>query len=546
VIIEQKSESLAKGLMSEAFADEVPEGPLVYSPRWERLDQLSLSEKENALIQLETSVDLSAALLRQVRDIEQLWNQGDFTQAIDRLRHLEQSQVTVAVALGISWRVPLLTSDYKWGNDVQIGVRDSIEDMRLDFHEGSGNLFVVYKPRNLASGSDGWAVCVSTDGGQSWSETYEWSSSFLFVDIDGVVLGDHFFVSYTHDVGAIISSSARMRRFHVGDGSSDGTYGWQEIFSKNDVIIDIAVAASEDHSVDQIYHLAILEDSRLIYHYSVGADPGITWSEIVTGITGAHDGLDACYNLNPTAYFLFASYRDANDSLHVARRSSTLGWEDIQFTDESYTATSIGAYEDRIITVYQTFVESSVLLKYRISYDGGDTWVFGYVDPALSGSGRPVVTARKGGGIMVVYPGYMGGAWSIWYRHRDYDIVNWSSPETLNDNDRMPGLPIAVEWIPPFIGHCHAYGAVYVEDWASGSGAAYFDRHAYLTPGDANDDGVVNVADVVHVVNFLYRGGDPPTPVGAGDANCDGIVNVADVVHLVNYLYRGGDPPCCP
>jgi hypothetical protein len=64
--------------------------------------------------------------------------------------------------------------------------------------------------------------------------------------------------------------------------------------------------------------------------------------------------------------------------------------------------------------------------------------------------------------------------------------------------------------------------------------------------GDANADGVINVADVVYLVNFLYRNGDPPRPMEAGDANCDGIVNVADVVYLVNYLYRGGDPPGCP
>jgi hypothetical protein len=48
------------------------------------------------------------------------------------------------------------------------------------------------------------------------------------------------------------------------------------------------------------------------------------------------------------------------------------------------------------------------------------------------------------------------------------------------------------------------------------------------------------------VVNFLYKGGDPPNPMEAGDANCDTIVNIGDVVYLVNYLYKGGDPPGCP
>ena len=64
--------------------------------------------------------------------------------------------------------------------------------------------------------------------------------------------------------------------------------------------------------------------------------------------------------------------------------------------------------------------------------------------------------------------------------------------------------------------------------------------------GDVNGDGIINIGDVVYLILYLYRGGDPPVPLEAGDANCDGIVNIADVVYLVNYLYRGGDPPGCP
>ncbi|MGB7060963.1 MAG: C25 family cysteine peptidase [Candidatus Zixiibacteriota bacterium] len=63
--------------------------------------------------------------------------------------------------------------------------------------------------------------------------------------------------------------------------------------------------------------------------------------------------------------------------------------------------------------------------------------------------------------------------------------------------------------------------------------------------GDANGDEAIDVADVVFLVNFLYKGEASPNPYLAGDANCDGEVNLADVVYLVNYLYRGGDPPPC-
>ena len=63
--------------------------------------------------------------------------------------------------------------------------------------------------------------------------------------------------------------------------------------------------------------------------------------------------------------------------------------------------------------------------------------------------------------------------------------------------------------------------------------------------GDANGDEAIDVADVVYIVNFLYKGEAAPSPYLAGDANCDGEVDLADVVYLINYLYRGGDPPPC-
>jgi hypothetical protein len=63
--------------------------------------------------------------------------------------------------------------------------------------------------------------------------------------------------------------------------------------------------------------------------------------------------------------------------------------------------------------------------------------------------------------------------------------------------------------------------------------------------GDVNGDGVVNSADVVYLINYLFKGGPPPDPWWVGDANCDGVVNSADVVYLINYLFKRGTPPGC-
>ncbi len=67
-----------------------------------------------------------------------------------------------------------------------------------------------------------------------------------------------------------------------------------------------------------------------------------------------------------------------------------------------------------------------------------------------------------------------------------------------------------------------------------------------LLLGDPNLDGAIDVADVIYLVNYLFKGGPLPLPIlESGDANCDGHVNVADIVYLVAYLFKGGPKPVC-
>ena len=64
-------------------------------------------------------------------------------------------------------------------------------------------------------------------------------------------------------------------------------------------------------------------------------------------------------------------------------------------------------------------------------------------------------------------------------------------------------------------------------------------------PGDINNDGQVNIADVVFMTNFLYLGGPPPAlGPGVANVNCDGTVDLADLIYLFNYLCNSGPAPC--
>jgi hypothetical protein len=63
--------------------------------------------------------------------------------------------------------------------------------------------------------------------------------------------------------------------------------------------------------------------------------------------------------------------------------------------------------------------------------------------------------------------------------------------------------------------------------------------------GDVNADGVITSADVIWLVNYVFKDGPSPYPIPAtGDVRCSGNVTSADIVYLVNYVFRSGPAPC--
>jgi hypothetical protein len=63
--------------------------------------------------------------------------------------------------------------------------------------------------------------------------------------------------------------------------------------------------------------------------------------------------------------------------------------------------------------------------------------------------------------------------------------------------------------------------------------------------GDVNTNGSITSADIIGMVNFVFKGGAHPQPCdAAGDVNCSGSVTSADIIGLVNFVFKGGAPPC--
>ncbi len=64
--------------------------------------------------------------------------------------------------------------------------------------------------------------------------------------------------------------------------------------------------------------------------------------------------------------------------------------------------------------------------------------------------------------------------------------------------------------------------------------------------GDVNADKIIDIADIIYLINYLYKSGPEPTcsPIAScGDANHDTLVDIADVIYLINYLFKSGPSP---
>ena len=62
--------------------------------------------------------------------------------------------------------------------------------------------------------------------------------------------------------------------------------------------------------------------------------------------------------------------------------------------------------------------------------------------------------------------------------------------------------------------------------------------------GDANRDGEINIADAIHIAEYLFGMAEAKNCLDAFDTNDTGAVDISDVIFLAMYLFQGGKP--CP
>jgi hypothetical protein len=196
------------------------DGPIVTIPSRSASATLAALEsgaRPNAVIQLERINPASpVSSLPVAAEIESWWNSGQHDRALLALEQLEAEGVRIVPAIG--WREPVLSRQKLWYTDVRIGgTRTGAIDVILDFDRVNGTVFAA------VSWADGWTLNISTDGGASWSETFEYGTA---AKIGMAVAGDYAWVAYSLP-GA--SNELRMRRFDVATGAADDPYFFETI-----------------------------------------------------------------------------------------------------------------------------------------------------------------------------------------------------------------------------------------------------------------------------------------------------------------------------
>ena len=125
----------------------------------------------------------------------------------------------------------------------------------------------------------------------------------------------------------------------------------------------------------------------------------------------------------------------------------------------------------------------------------------------------------------------MSAMWAV--RYNDY-TVDFGAIDLDGNNDGSVEIDLRGAVMAALI-------PVVTQISGSSYGASYtIDSHSWAEcqPGDINDDGYLDVSDLVRLVAIILGNGPDPNDVElcAGDVNADDNINVQDVVTLVDLI----------
>jgi uncharacterized delta-60 repeat protein len=358
-----------------------------------------------------------------------------------------------------------------------------------------GNVYVAAHGYTPETHDDYLTIKYYANGTTAWTRTYNGSGNYndnawaIAVDTVGNVY-------VTGESRGIDSSNDYATVKYDTEGNEQWVQRYSGLGSHSDRAIDIAIDNTGDiYVTGSIYSPDTSHDFATIKYHPNGT---MVWIQIYHGPDEPHNDRAKGMTLDPLG------------NVYVIGHSYGVG------TENDYTTVK-----------YDTDGTELWMRQYN-GVGNADDYVY---DIDVDALGNVYVTGQtKGTGP---------------YYDTDYTTVKYDIMGTLLWEKSYNGPGNGSEWAKS-IAVDDMYN-VYVTGASSGDGTGIdFATIKYFQPftrGDANNDGVIDLGDIVYLLNYLYRSGPAPHRVEAGDANSDSVINLGDVVYLVNYLFRGGSEP---
>ncbi len=459
--------ALAGSAFAEMPADEGFQGiavPLERSvlrvgtvPIWEQLAGLDAAERANARIEL-------ACEGRLAREIEALWNAGDYDAALALFPELNPQDV------GIAWQTPIPAPETDWETDVLVSTRDSVKEMELDATQTGNRLFCFLRYEGDGNVNK-WSGNISTDGGATWAETYTWGANYELPCISTVIVDSHAYIGFPRGVA---HNQAFLYRLRTSDGvrvnfPDGGTYFTAGVTGAGDTITELALASNEQTNSSRLYVAYTTNDEQLRVVACVTSNFDTVGFNNEPGDVAC--GLDVEWNDYPSAHPLVFSYVRNDNKVRVCG-FDMVGDIDMLYSGSqtsSNTYTALAIKDDTVMVMFDQQRTSVTQARYLVQYGDGAQWyVGGLGDTALGFSRSGAATGRWEDGVAVAYWQYPQTGHGVAYRWRNYRGT-WDPPTYMQDGNTYSAYLPSVERVAS-----GAHGIVFLR--AVGSKRAYFDR----------------------------------------------------------------------
>ena len=419
----------------------------------------------------------------EVRQVEAMWNRGEYDAAISELRQWAERADLRHIYVGCNWRVPIQSRLTGWGPTVRVGTRDSAYLAAFDRENSTGNLLVT--SACLAGANTDFVADLSTDGGLTWAETHfgYWTGIAAIRDLEMTGSSGYEYAVYLQKS---VPDSATCVRFSAASGelvkmpdSTDYKMVLKTSFP-GDTLDEVAITSMDDQQPGQ--QISVVGGTRQhVVEAGESGNQGVSWNLYTAVNEFFWGGLDYCFNhLNmPGAdrSFFFSCLVNRSDTLFPGYVYYDRIWHPLRIPlptlpPPGAKTTGIAAWRDTILVVVPVQVTSGTITRCYISQDSGRSWVFDDLTDSLSTRENVEICGRLGGGVSVVWREHGPGAnrWVL-YRHAPYYGLNWSGPDTVSDLQPDSAERPRVQRLAPGV-----YGVCYITSDASAFCSLRFSR----------------------------------------------------------------------